>query len=96
MTYVDLQSKYVDLYVELRRYILDFKTVESLAELEVSVYKTFPDLDEVSRNFNKLKLNLGSTYKDDEELSKALDKFEEILNSGEIKHANLNKVTEVI
>lgn len=66
-------------------YIFDFDTVLALADLEISSYRIFPDMDEVSKNLNKLKSQLrylGLT--DDKDLNKALDKFDELLEDTDV------------
>ena len=81
----DLQRCYVRLYKSLMHYIFDFDTVLALADLEISSYRIFPDMDEVSKNLNKLKSQLrylGLT--DDKDLNKALDKFDELLEDTEV------------
>lgn len=91
-----IQSAYVDLYTQVRKYIWDFSTVEKLADLEVSVYRAFPDIDEVSRCFDKLRFDLKSKEKDDEDLKKACDKFKSILDSDTETYIKIYQVDEVI
>lgn len=96
LSYIELQTAYIDLYKQLRKYIWDFKTVEKLAELEVLVYQTFPDIDKVSAAFNSLKLDIRDTCMSDEELQTAETAFEDALNSADTLYAKLNQVNEVI
>ena len=77
-------------------YIFDFDTVEALADFEIAVYRVFPDMDEISKTLNKLKSqlrNIGLT--DDEDLNKALDKFDELIEDTDIYY-DVKSYREVI
>ena len=91
-----IQSAYVDLYKQLRRYIWDFSTVEKLADLEVSVYKAFPSIEEVSKCFDKLRIDLKQSEKDDENLKTACDNFKSVLDSDTETYVKIYQVDEVI
>ena len=94
-----LQSAYIDLYTELRKYIWDFKTVEKIAELETATYQTFPDIDDVRNKFNSLELDIRSSAIDlneDIDLQQALQEFSEVLNDDSDIYAKLTQVREVI
>lgn len=81
----DLQRCYVKIYKCLMHYIFDFDTVEALADFEIAVYRVFPDMDEISNKLTRLKSQLryiGLT--DDEDLNKAFDKFEELIEDTDI------------
>ena len=47
-----IQNAYVDLYEKLREYIWPAHVVSKIADLEISVYRAFPDLIEIKNNFN--------------------------------------------
>lgn len=96
LNYVELQTCYVDLYTELRKYIWDFPTVEKLANLEISVYKTFPDIEEVRRHLVALTQDVKHVFNEDPELKLAIDKFTETIDSVDSTYAKLNQVTEVV
>lgn len=91
-----IQSAYVDLYTQVRKYIWDFATVEKLADLEVAVYKTFPSMEDVSKCFDKLRSDLKSKEKDDEDLKNACDKFKQVIDSDSETYFKVYQVDEVI
>ena len=80
-----LQSLYNKLYKQLRKYIWDFKTVESLADFEIAVYQRFPEINDIEKAFFKLRRDIVNSpiYKDDEDLQYALDGFEKQLEDAE-------------
>lgn len=96
LSYNELQSAYVDLYIQLRKYIWDFRTVEHIANLEIAVYRAFPDIADVSQRLNELNLDIRSILSEDEDLKSAIDAFKEVLNTDDSLYAKLNKVREVI
>lgn len=75
-----IQGAYNNLYACLRNYIWPINAVEDIADLEISVYQTFPDVDRIKRNFSKLEYNSKPLYKDDEDLAKSADKFRTMLD----------------
>lgn len=101
LSYTELQSAYVDLYIQLRKYIWDFNTVEHIADLEIEVYRIFPSISDVSNAFNKLDSDIKFIASDDEDFKSKLDAFRDILNT-EVDnnasdfYAKLNQVREVI
>lgn len=93
----ELQSAYVKLYIQLRRYIWDFSIVEKIANLEISVYRTFPDVKEVYDNLEELRSYIHEVASEDEELESALSNFSELMDSEDNSlYAKLNQVREVI
>ena len=96
LSYNELQSAYVDLYIQLRKYIWDFKTVEHIANLEIAVYRTFPDIADVSQRFNELNVDIRSVSFEDEDLKSAIDAFKEVLDKDGTLYAKLNQVREVV
>lgn len=100
LSYTELQSAYVDLYIQLRKYIWDFNTVEHIADLEIEVYRIFPSISDVSNAFNKLDSDIKFIVSDDDDFKSKLDAFRDILNT-EVDNASdfyakLNQVREVI
>lgn len=93
---MDIQNAYVTLYKELRRYIWGFDIVDAIAELEVASYRTCPDIDEVRGKYNQLEYLVKYVAEDDERLQKAMNDFNDVINSGETTYAILRKVNEVI
>lgn len=80
ITSKQIQNKYKNLYVCLREYIWPAKVISDIANLEISVYKAFPNISEILNNFNIVKFDCHKIAKDDEELEKVLNDFEEILS----------------
>ena len=94
----ELQSKYVDLYRFLRGYIWDFETVEKIAELEISIYKLFPDMKEVKASMTELLRKIRSTdaYKNDEELKESFETLKEFAENIEDLYLDIQTFNEVI
>lgn len=92
-----IKQAYIDLYVELRRYIWDIDTVECLAEFEGECYKAFPDIKSLRFKFDKLNQCISSTSAKDEELKKAIAAFRETIDESDASvYSRLQKVEEVI
>lgn len=98
-----LQLLYNDLYVQFRKYIWPLSTIELLADFEVECYKAFPTMSNVLRIFNKLNLDVRSTYvdNDDDDFKDAIDNIKQfIVDNQHDKSTNiyykLNRVQEVI
>lgn len=92
----EVQAAYIDLYTCLRNYIWDFRTVEYLAELEVLVYTTFPNIADIRNKFHQLYIDIRDVCKEDEELDKACKSFQQIIESDDIFYSKLDRVKEVI
>lgn len=91
-----IQSAYVDMYTQVRKYIWDFSTVEKLADLEVAVYKAFPSIQEISNCFDKLRLDLKLKENDDADLKNACEAFSNMLDSNNEIYLKVYQVNEVI
>ena len=92
----EIQSAYVNLYRNIRNYIWDFKTVECLAELEIAVYTSFPDITDVRNKFNQLYIDIRSQFEEDEEFKKAAEEFKELIEKDETFYSKIDSVKEVI
>ena len=95
----ELHQAYIDLYVQLMRYIWDYSSVQVLARLEVATYRRFPDVDEIRRYLNLLRMSARTVTRDDEDVMKEFDNFNQILESIESSsemYAKLVEVEEVI
>lgn len=93
-----LQSLYNKLYVQLRKYIWDFKTVEELADFEIAVYRRFPDKEDIEKTFRRLRTDVvkSDIYQDDEDLKYAIEDFEEQLDDTDQFYADLVTFREVV
>lgn len=92
----ELQSKYNDMCAELRNYIWDFDTVDALADVEIEVYTTFPDILKLRNKFNQLFNDIRDVYRDDEDLRKSVDAFKNFIESDDSTWARIKQVREVI
>lgn len=93
-----LQSLYNKLYIQLRKYIWDFKTVEDLADFEISVYRRFPDKEDIEKVFYRLKRDITTSdiYREDEDLKYAVEAFENQLDETDQFYADLDTFREVV
>lgn len=62
ITSQDIQNRYIDLYLFMMNYLWDLKVVKELANLEIAIYKRFPDKDEMSNCLHKLRYDIQATY----------------------------------
>lgn len=92
-----IQNEYINMYTYLRNYIWGFDTVERLANLEIAVYSSFPDIDEIKSIFNTLYVDVKDVLDEDEELAEAVNSFKELIESIEGDfYLKLDKVQEAI
>lgn len=91
-----VQRDYNRLYKELRRYIWDFQVVESIADLEIEVYRLCPTMMYIREKFEKLRSEIREIEYEDEDLKKSMDRFEDTIYSDDDTYAKLNKVMEVL
>lgn len=91
-----IQQSYQKLYVQLRKYLWSFDTVERIADLEVAVYQALPDVTIIRDKLERLKYNVNQTFKDDEEFKKSFDDFSNLILSDDKPYLTLNSVKEVI
>ena len=80
ITSAKIQRLYNKMYTALRPYIWDIQIVESIADLEIATYQLFPNKEAIEKSFKKLKSLVvsSSAYKEDTDLIKSFDKFEEL------------------
>ena len=95
VSFAKIQNAYNKIYVELRKYVWDFSTVAALADLEISVYKTCQDLSDIRTKYYRLKSLITDVIRVDEELSRRLDSFEELIHEDET-FVKLTQVEEVL
>ena len=62
ITSQDIQNRYIDLYLFMMNYLWDLRVVKELANLELAIYKRFPDKDEMSNCLHKLRYDIQATY----------------------------------
>lgn len=81
LSLTEVKKYYIHMYEQIRNYIWDFNTVQSLAELEISLFRRFPLLSEVRANFNQLYLHIKRICNEDEDLAKSVEDFRDVINS---------------
>lgn len=101
ITSSDIQVRYEQLYTFLMEYLWEFKVVQALANLEISIFKRFPDKDEMSRNLQTLKRDISLTYNelddnDEPDFKDAFEKLEEAIDAYDNAGCELYSVQEVI
>ena len=88
MNHKELKKAYIKLYSAMMKYIWPVNTVELLAELETSVCNVFPIMSDVRNNFRRLRADVAADLRDDEDMKKAFDAFEEKIDK-EVTFANI-------
>ena len=88
ITSSDIQVKYEQLYHFLMEFLWEFNTVQALADLEIAVFKRFPDKEEMQRCLRELKLSISYTYNelsedDEEEFKETFEDLEEAIENYE-------------
>lgn len=101
VTSSDIQVKYEQLYGFLMDFLWEFTTVQALANLEIAIFKRFPDKDEMLRCLANLKRSIIYTAnelaEDDEvEFKEAIDDLEDAINNYENAGCELYSVEELI
>ena len=101
ITSSDIQVKYEQLYGFLMDFLWEFTTVQALANLEIAIFKRFPDKDEMLRCLRDLKRDIIYTAnelaEDDEvEFKEAIDDLEDAINNYENAGCELYSVEELI
>lgn len=64
ITSTDIQNKYQKLYTYLMDFLWDFDVFEKIAELEISIFDTFPDKDNMLKCLKELQYKIKDTYED--------------------------------
>ena len=88
MNHKELKKAYIKLYSEMMKYIWPVNTVELLAELEISVCNVFPIMSDVRNNFRRLRADVAADLRDDEDMKKAFDAFQEKIDN-DVTFANI-------
>lgn len=91
-----IQHEYNRMYKQIRKYIWDFSAVEALADLEVEVYRLCPDIYSIRDRLSNFRLFTREVEFEDEELQRAIDKFEDLINEDDTPFAKLWQTKEVI
>lgn len=99
ITSQDLQNAYLKFYPFMMKFLWDINTVMHLANLEISIYKRFVDIEEVKRNLNLLELDIRDTYKDSDlpeliDFEKAFEYLKDCVESYEESGYEIYKISE--
>ena len=81
ITSADIQIAYEHLYRFLMDFLWEFTVVQSMANLEIAIFKRFPDKEEMQDCLRDLKRNISYTYTelsqdDNTEFEEAVDDLE--------------------
>lgn len=96
ISYADIQIAYNNLYKEARKYIWGFSAVEALSDLEVATYQTCPDLVSIRSALYRFRQYASDILPEDDDFTKAFDRFQDLVNGDDSVYAKLNQVKEVI
>jgi hypothetical protein len=55
----------------MMKYLWDMKAVTTLANLEIAIYKAFPDKEEMQKYVNSLDIEIRDTYNNEEDVNAA-------------------------
>lgn len=94
LSLVDLKKYYVKMYSELRNYVWNFNTINHLAELEIAVYRRFPDVLEIRSKFDALYMCIRDICDEDEDLSAVVNNFKNIINSSDQFYSRIDAPKE--
>ena len=103
ITSSDIQVKYEKLYEFLMGFLWEFQTVQALANLEIAIFRRFPDKEEMLKCLKQLNRSISYTYndlaeEDKAEFKDAYEALETAINDfdGETAGCELYSVEEVI
>lgn len=68
ITSQDLQNDYIKFYKYMMQYLWDMKVVMNLANLEISIFKRFPDKEEMQKYVETIEPEIRDTFKVQEDL----------------------------
>lgn len=63
----DIQVKYENLYEFLMDFLWEFEVIQALADLEISIFKRFPDKEEMLHRLDELDHSIKYTYEEQAE-----------------------------
>lgn len=101
ITSSDLQVMYEQLYTFMMQYLWEFQVVQALANLEIAIFKRFPDKDEMSNCLRELNYSISATYnelEDDDlpEFKKAYETLETAIADYEEVGCEIYSVQEIV
>ena len=101
ITSSDIQAKYEQLYEFLMDFLWEFTVVQAIANLEIAIFKRFPDKDEMLDCLRELKRSISYTYNelaedDATEFKDTVEKLEDAIENFEDPGCELYCVEELI
>lgn len=101
VTSADLQVKYEQLYHFLMGFLWEFQTVQALANLEIAIFKRFPEKEEMQRCLRDLKNSICYTYNelaqdDEEDFKETVEDLEQAIEDYDNAGCELYGVEEII
>lgn len=92
----EIVNLYNKLYVCARNYIWNYYQVETLADLEVAIYKACPDIVEIRSALTRFYLACLDVIREDEEFKQAYEAMKDLIDSDKTIYTMLNKVEETL
>ena len=101
ITSSDIQVRYEQLYKFLMDFLWEFPVVQQIANLEIAIFKRFPDKDEMLKCLRELHTAVSYTYNeldqaDESEFKETFDRLETAINDYEDAGYGLYSVEELI
>lgn len=101
ITSADIQIKYEHLYKFLMDFLWEFTVVQKLANLEIAIFRRFPDKDEMLEKLRDLQRCICYTYNeldadDDKEFKAAVEDLESAIEDYEDPGCELYAVEELV
>lgn len=67
ITSQDIQNDYAKFYPYMMKHLWDLRTVMDLANLEIAIFKIFPDKEEMQKYFEVLAIDIKDTFNDEDD-----------------------------
>lgn len=101
VTSAELQVLYEHLYKFMMDFLWEFPVVQSLANLEIAIFKRFPDKEEMQNCLRKLKQEISYTYTEldknnEPDFKESMEELEDAIEQFEDAGCELYSVEEVI
>ncbi len=92
----ELVNAYIKLYKQARNYIWNYYQVETLASLEIAIYRACPDILEIRSALNRFYLSCINVIQQDEEFDDAYQALKQLADSDEPVYTMLHEVEELL
>lgn len=91
----ELQNGYESLYECMMQYVWDYNTVSHLVDLQLSIFKAFPDVLEIKSNFSKLFRDITPEFEQDKDLEEAANSFQSLIDETEDTFTDIMILEEI-